>query len=370
QPSEDWIDQFLTNIQFDIVHVTSVHSLGVGALRSVSRSGTPLILTLMDFWFVCPNAQLIRSDGALCDGRTTAWQCQSCLMAQSGFFREIQKIPVPELVQSLYWGSLSKLPSLSSKRGMRGMLLDIDERKQILQEALAIPDHILAHSVFVKEIFELNTANPVTLLEHGIDLAWLKNYHGKTNFNKVRFGYIGQLSRAKGIHVLINAFNQSQLASKAILRIWGDTTRDPAYVRLLDQIRNENQSIELCGRFEQDDLASVLSEIDVLVIPSIWYENSPLVIKEAFAASTPVIATNLGGMAEMVTHNGDGLLFELGDVDDLVIQLRRVIEEPRLLKNLKAGIKPVKSIQQEVVELETVYQSLAVDDKNIVNLPH
>jgi hypothetical protein len=86
QPSEDWIDQFLTNIQFDIVHVTSVHSLGVGVLRSVRRSGTPLILTLMDFWFVCPNAQLVRSDGALCDGRTTAWQCQSCLMAQSGFF--------------------------------------------------------------------------------------------------------------------------------------------------------------------------------------------------------------------------------------------------------------------------------------------
>jgi glycosyltransferase involved in cell wall biosynthesis len=83
-----------------------------------------------------------------------------------------------------------------------------------------------------------------------------------------------------------------------------------------------------------------------------------LVIQEAFAAKIPVIATNLGGMAEAVTHEVNGLLFERGDVDDLARQLRRVADEPGLLPKLRSGIPPVKTIEQEVTELETMYRDL------------
>jgi glycosyltransferase involved in cell wall biosynthesis len=65
---ESWLNQFLAVSDFDLVHVTSAYSLGIGVLRSVKRAGIPLVLTLMDFWFVCPSIQLLRSDGSLCDG--------------------------------------------------------------------------------------------------------------------------------------------------------------------------------------------------------------------------------------------------------------------------------------------------------------
>jgi glycosyltransferase involved in cell wall biosynthesis len=96
---EEWLDQFLREQKFDLVHITSVITLGIGVIRSVKRARLPLILTLMDFWFICPSIQLLRSDGSLCDGNTSVWQCQSCLLAKSHLFQRIQQIPISESVQ-------------------------------------------------------------------------------------------------------------------------------------------------------------------------------------------------------------------------------------------------------------------------------
>jgi glycosyltransferase involved in cell wall biosynthesis len=98
--------------------------------------------------------------------------------------------------------------------------------------------------------------------------------------------------------------------------------------------------------------------MDVLVVPSRWYENGPGVIFEAFAAGIPVVATNLGGMSEFVRHERDGLLFGLEDHGGLARQLRRLVEEPGLLERLRAGIEPVKTVQENVDELEVMYGGL------------
>ncbi len=81
-------------------------------------------------------------------------------------------------------------------------------------------------------------------------------------------------------------------------------------------------------------------------------------IFEAFAAGIPVVATDLGGMSEFVRHEKDGLLFGLEDHRDLARQLRRLVEEPGLLGRLRAGIEPVKTVQENVDELEALYGGL------------
>ena len=73
-----------------------------------------------------------------------------------------------------------------------------------------------------------------------------------------------------------------------------------------------------------------MAEADALVVPSVWIENAPFVIKEANASGLPVIASRLGGMAELVTHDVDGLLFEAGDAAALAYQLRRLQHQPGL----------------------------------------
>ena len=100
-------------------------------------------------------------------------------------------------------------------------------------------------------------------------------------------------------------------------------------------------------------------DLDVLVVPSRWYENAPGVIFEAFAARMPVIATDLGGMSEFVRPGKNGLLFALDRAEDLAGQLRTLIEDRSLLGRLLAGIEPVKTVDEYAGELIELYGTLA-----------
>lgn len=355
---EKWLTETLKTMQPDLVHVTSAHSLGVGILRSVRQANIPLILTLMDFWFICPSHQLVRSNGDLCDGITTPLECQACLLGDSNLLKRLYTNEYSKLSRLHFLRVLSYLPIITKLPGLRGMLLNMDERKRLVSEALNWPDVILTHSKFVQSIFHKHSPGSVEVLINGHDFKWKQDYKGKTSSSSFRFGYIGQIQFTKGVHVLIEAFVRANLEDCAKLEIWGDTSRDDNYVQHLQtQIKN-NPAICMNGRFEHDQLAEVLAGIDVLIVPSLWYENAPLVIQEAFASQTPVIATNLGGMAEAVTHEVNGLMFRRGDADDLAAQLRRFIEEPGLRERLQKGIPEVKTIAEEVAELELVYRDL------------
>jgi glycosyltransferase involved in cell wall biosynthesis len=149
---------------------------------------------------------------------------------------------------------------------------------------------------------------------------------------------------------------------KAIrLMLFGDQTISNDYTNRITTIIGNDDRIKLKGTFPRENLSEVFKELDVLVVPSLWYENSPNTILEAFAFKTPVIATNLGGMVELVHHNENGLLFESNNAHGLKEQIQRLLDEPQLLEQLRSGIQPVKSVQDEIDELVEVYQSVSVN---------
>ena len=115
--------------------------------------------------------------------------------------------------------------------------------------------------------------------------------------------------------------------------------------------------VSMRGGYETDRVADVFSEIDVLVVPSIWYENSPLVIHEACMAGAPVVASNAGGMAELVKHEKSGLLFTLGDAASLREALKRIVEDGRLIEDLRRGIPEVKTIEQDAADMLERYKT-------------
>jgi len=151
------------------------------------------------------------------------------------------------------------------------------------------------------------------------------------------------------------------LGSKFSLSIYGNLQSMPAYGDQLRTMAANMANVRFPGTYTHDQSADVFANIDVLVVPSLWYDF-PLVIYEAFATGTPVIATNLGGMAEAISHEASGLLFKPGDVEDLARQLRRILEEPDLLERLQAGIPPVKTIDEGVIEFEAIYRDLIPDE--------
>jgi glycosyltransferase involved in cell wall biosynthesis len=355
----DYMAHDLTEQRPDLVHVTSCETISASVLRVIEEAGIPLVLSLTDFWFLCPQVNLVRSDGENCDGLTTAWDCLRCkLFGEKAYRWPSRLLPEPSVARLLQ--TVSRYPFLTRRRGLRGMAGDMAARKEFLRQALEWPDIRITASPFVRDLHVANGVTaPIKVRPYGHDLSWLDNYGGKEPSDVVRIGFIGQILPSKGVHLLLQAARslQDSFGDRHRLLVYGDLEKEPEYGAKLRTLAAGLDNIRFCGTYAHDESADVFARIDVLVVPSLWYDF-PLVIHEAFATRTPVIATDLGGMAEVVTDEVSGLLFERDDVDGLTRQLRRIVEEPGLLERLQAGTPTVKTIEEEVTELEQVYMDL------------
>jgi glycosyltransferase involved in cell wall biosynthesis len=142
------------------------------------------------------------------------------------------------------------------------------------------------------------------------------------------------------------------------LSLYGRGCDFPAYFERLQQLAAGDPRIRFCGTFPNDVIAQIFSTIDVLAVPSIWYENTPLVIYSAQAAHCPVIASNLGGMAEIVQHEENGLLFEPGSVAGIAGSIERLASDRGLLQRLSINAVPPKGIAEYADELDKLYRLL------------
>lgn len=175
----------------------------------------------------------------------------------------------------------------------------------------------------------------------------------------LRLGYVGTLVAHKGVHVLVEAFSrllESRPNARVELQIYGNETWFEAYVARLKTAAGDR--VRFLGEFDNTQAAAVYAGIDVLVVPSVWWENAPITIHEAILTHTPVIASNFGGMADFVKHGRNGLLFEVGSSSDLAHQLERLVDEPGLLETLREPVVAMKSIEDDAVEMERRYERL------------
>lgn len=359
--TEAVLNQYLEQASPDLVHITSCYTLSASIIRAVKRHGLPLLITLTDFWFLCPRVTLLRSDGARCDGQTTAKECLRCLLAQARVYRwPARVLPEPALEAALTW--VSGQPWLSRRRGVRGLALDMGQRKATLRSLLEDADRLIAPSHFAARVHRENgVQRDIQVVPYGHDISWAKYLRPRPATTPLTFGFIGRITPAKGLHVLIEAVRHLSADLPMQVDVWGDLGQEADYARTLSELDADHPPLRFRGHFRRDRLAEVFNQIDVLVVPSVWYENSPLVVHEAFAAGKPVIASNLGGLTEAVTHGVNGLVFEPGDARALAACLRDLAVHPESISRLRDGIAPVKTIQQEVDALLKLYQATAAD---------
>lgn len=240
------------------------------------------------------------------------------------------------------------------------MLGNMAERKAFLREAFSWPDLRITASGFVKSMFEKNGfREPILVQPYGHDLGWLANYHGKGHSDLLRIGYIGQMIEAKGVHLLIEALKTlyEEVGESFHAFLYGSLDKDRKYGEKLIGLVGGREYIEFAGTYAHEESSSVFGRLDVLVVPSLWYDF-PLVIYEAFATGTPVVASNLAGMGEAVNPGVNGLLFEPGSVEDLTRQLRQFFDQPDLLSRLRDGMPEVKAVGEEVSQLEELYSEM------------
>jgi glycosyltransferase involved in cell wall biosynthesis len=313
--------------RYDFIHIGHPMRI-VSFAKAAMKSGIPYIITLTDYWTICPKIILQTSSGDLCVGPKGG---ENCLRL------------CPEFSQEFIKSHLSS-------------------GKNILKNARAVvsPSRFLA-AVIKTEYPELD----LTVIPHGMDYRHLEeNRKVYKKGDKLVLGFCGSLIPHKGVHVLLKAFRDLE-PSKAELRLYGSSFQENSFSNYLKKLARGQKNIRFCGNYKAEEVGGILKNIDVMVVPSLWYENYPLVIHEAFACNIPVIASNIGGMAEKVKNSTTGLTFHVGDDEDLAGKLKLILQDPRVLNEMKARIRGSSPpfLEEEAYMYERLYRARIPSNK-------
>lgn len=345
-----WIGDHLTTLlqqeRPDVFHLVSGYLISARALQVARQLNIATVVTLTDYWFLCRRISMLRSNGKVCNLPLDPVTCARCLGEEKRRYRLPGQI-APALMQAFWHLQTNEINKF-------------EKRKVFLEQTLKEVNAIISPSQHLRSVYLAAgiPAEQIIFSRQGHEFPHLTpELLEKTPSHYLRVGYLGQIAWHKGVHHLFEAVQQHP---NLPLVVWayGNVSHFPEYVTHLRQLIDSDKRLILAGTYPRESLSQVLRNLDVIVVPSLWVENSPNAILEAFAHRTPVIASNQGGMAELVNHEHNGLLFNAGDTSSLGNQLKRLVEEPDLLATLRAGISPVKSITEEMEELEGIYHKI------------
>jgi len=342
---DDRFAELLRQIKPDIAHIGHLNHLSTGLIDELNKVKIPIVFTVHDFWLMCPRGQfLTRSIGRennfqLCSGQIDHKCATNCY--------------------KVYFSGLEPNETQDEENWSGWIHQRMIETKSIIRKV----DLFLAPSIYLRNRFIAEFAIPeskIIYLDYGFPTEYLTPT-GKSKDKKLfTFGYIGTLTVAKGVNQLIDAFKQ--IEEPAALKIFGrQNGQSTDALKLL--AANSKNEIDFSGEYINSNLAdAVFSTVDCIVVPSIWAENSPLVIHEAQACKIPVITADYGGMKEYVHHKVNGLLFEHRNMNSLADQMKFAVENPDLLAQLGergylfSADGNVPNIRDHCNELVRIYQ--------------
>jgi len=326
EPADKAFQAILAKVRPDVVHFHHLNHLSLNFPVIAKSSGATVVYTLHDFWFMCPRGQFLVT--GVTDANGEPWkQCESqqdakcarqCYVGRYGSRIDDYEIS--------YWTKWIEYRMAAVKIACKSI------------DWFVAPSKYLMHR-FVEE-FKL-PSEKVIFEPYGFDRNRLKARCRSPCNGQFVFAYIGRHQPAKGVNLLVDAALQ-------LLKTDNHTFKVKIFGRL-----EENSTIALKKRISEsfphvsaspfvwdteynnvDIVKTVFNEIDCLVVPSIWEENAPLVIHEAFQCKIPVITSDCGGMGELVKDCVNGLTFTHRDVDSLAVAMQKALKNPSHLKIL------------------------------------
>jgi glycosyltransferase involved in cell wall biosynthesis len=331
--------------QPDLVHIEHLMGIPFGFVEDLHKRSLPYVVTLHDYWYICANAQLLtNTEQTICAGPDAqALNCARCAVARAGNKNASGIAPL--------------LAPLMNRRN--------SQASAVLKRA----SQIIAPTNFVRDVYLpfLPADSNIEVLPHGIDLPEKTKKKGcgeqkvPRQDGRLHVGYIGSIAWQKGVHVLISAINL--LSEEDVsLTIYGDPTAFPEYTSELEGLI-KRPGIEFRGALDRVEIWPAIADFDVVVIPTLWYETSVLVIDEVYAMGVPVIGSDIGVMSEKLEDGVDGRLFAPGDVAALRDILSELIASPDTLLNWRRNIKPVYDIDDHKRALEKLYHRAIGSEK-------
>lgn len=288
----------------DIVHFHNISSLCVKMIDECHAKAIPTAITLHDYWLLCPKSILMTDGKLLCDKRTL--ECAQC--------------------NDLFFVGDDQ-PAI------------LKNRNKIFLERLNWLDVVISPSVYLLNRFiacGLNQQKGI-VINNGIDLSRFK-ITKKSNSRKLRFAFIGQILEHKGIKMLLESISLLSKVERDKISLSVIGSQDGFFVRFLMDLIKElgiKEVVKFMGKIPNAEIAKAYSKIDVLIVPSLWPENSPVTIMEALASGTPVLASRIGGIPELIEHGAQGFLHTYDNPQELANNIRSFISQPDLCKKMR-----------------------------------
>ncbi|MFA6011325.1 MAG: glycosyltransferase [Desulfobacteraceae bacterium] len=320
QGVDDQFEKIIMSFDPDIIHIGHLNHLSTSIPMVAEKFNIPVVYTLHDYWLMCPRGQFMqmfpqsRNDldrlWDVCDGQVDRKCALRCYLR---YFSGLEETYATDLI---YWKNW------------------VGRRMDHVRTVCESIDLFIAPSRYLYDRYHKDfgiSDNKMVYLDYGFDLKRFSNRKRQPD-EPFTFGYIGTHIPSKGIHHLIKAFGM--LTGNPQLRIWGrprgqDTQALMALAARLPS--GAGQRVQWVDEYKNQNIVEdVFNHVDAIVVPSIWVENSPLVIHEALQARVPVITANAGGMSEYVHHEKNGLLFDHRTPEMLVYQMQRLFDNPDL----------------------------------------
>ncbi|MEA1985744.1 MAG: glycosyltransferase family 4 protein [Euryarchaeota archaeon] len=312
-------EDLLEETKPDIVHIGHLSHLSTNFPEIAKKKRCSVVYTLHDFWLKCYRGQLIKPDLQICSAPSD----ENCLECVRHTFKEKWDIEDVKAYRNHMGGAISHI------------------------------DRLLSPSKFLMDFYRDNGVdeNKLVFSKYGFNKDIIRSKEKTYNSDsKISFGFMGRVIPVKGIKILLEAFRN---LDRSELHIFGSIGGQGTFLE-----RYGTERVFFDGAFDNWEINAVLEKIDVLIVPSIWYENSPLVIQEAFIAGVPVITSNIGGMAELVEDGVEGFTFEVGDKDALKEVMKRIEDDPEILNDLDVSDAKVRSIQDDARFIQQIYREV------------
>lgn len=340
----DIFKKWLGRLNPDVVHMHS-YTRGCGLFHAeyIRHSNIPLVVTVHVAELTCARGTMMRWGRIPCDGQIRMFRCAACWTQKHG---------IPKyLTPAISW------------RMMRPLMT----RKQQVSRFLGFAGYVVAVSGWLYDVLALNGIDKSKLLKCSHGLPEKKGIDAQgtdlpARNGPLRIGYIGRFDPIKGVHTLINAVKKIPKTLPVELLLYGtaNSTAEEAYLWKMQAVSADNARIIFKGPLNNEKKADAIKEFDILAVPSLVYETGPLVLLEAFAAGVPVIASDLGGMKELVRDGISGVLVRPGDARAWSGAIRRLALDRQTIRYLAGGIPPVRKSSDVAREMSAIYKGIII----------
>jgi glycosyltransferase involved in cell wall biosynthesis len=319
---------------------------------------------------LCKWTTLIDRIGDLCTGPENFRKCLECYRHRSWIANRAMNLTAG--LDENQWLSLTRFSERFSERfshrrigilelGQESIQRLVNMRQQAQKNLEIITPSEWTKKLLVSYGFQ---SERIHVVSHGTQYPSpiKRQTFSKNNTSRpIRFGYLGRIHPTKGIDILIDAYKKVRLEGSTQLDIFGESDHfeQDYYKRIIDSSTGIPE-IKFHGKYSSDQVGSILENLDIVIIPSIWYEVFSLIVLEAALAGVPVIASDLGGLAENVRMHQAGWLFPARDIEALAALMTRCRDEMDFIDNQVKLIQKPKSIETEVEEIHQIYHKIII----------